>query len=121
MSEKIIKVVCSLGHREVLVPGGKIPYRLEDTVHGMVPEDYPLGDPRRDDEPIVLRAGAIVRASAREARPDGGSKLRLRCQVPCCPLDVELSWARLNRGEVGRELRENENAVVKIELWKLAG
>ena len=115
-----VKVICSgrpgRDHREVLV--GRIDYRAEDATVGPVPEDFAPGDPRREDEPITVHAGATVggRGATREDRPQGGTKSRIRCSV--CGLDLAVSWDTLNRDEVARRLVEA--GVRRVNLSALA-
>ena len=69
-----VKVVCSRGHDEVLI--GRLTHWDEDSLIGPLPEDFAPGDPRRAEEPTVVRAGTRARGLIREERPDGWSKAR---------------------------------------------
>jgi hypothetical protein len=116
-----VKVVCSRGHREVLI--GRIGYRAEDLRPSIGPEDFAPESGSRltaeDVEALTLHAGPTVgpgRGASREDRPDGGTKSRLRC--PTCRLDVPVSWNMLNRHRAAQRL---VSAGVKhLELAHLA-
>ncbi len=109
MSDEV-KVVCSRGHREVLI--GRIGHRDEDLRPSIGPEDFAPESGARltaeDVEELTLHAGATVgpgRGAAREERPDGGTKNRLRCPMPGCRLDVPVSWETLNSSGLAQRLR----------------
>ncbi|SET33086.1 hypothetical protein [Geodermatophilus poikilotrophus] len=104
----VVKVVCSRGHRRVLI--GTLGHREEDLRPSIGPEDFAPESGGRltaeDVEALTLHAGATVgpgRGAMREMRPDGGTKNRFRC--PACHLDVAVSWETLNGREVARKLR----------------
>jgi hypothetical protein len=118
-----VKVVCSRGHREVLI--GRIGHREEDLRPSIGPEDFAPESGARltaeDVEELTLHAGATVgpgRGAAREERPDGGTKNRLRCPVPTCRLDMPVSWETLNRSELAQRLRAA--GYTRLELSVLA-
>ncbi len=108
------KVMCSRGgHPRRFL--GQIDYRAEDRTVGPLPEDFAPGDPRRDEEPMTLFAGAVVMAGpgvTRELRPQGGSKSRFHCRR--CGLSVPVSWDALNRRGVARELTESGQSLVEL-------
>jgi hypothetical protein len=116
-----VKIVCSRGHREVLI--GRIGHRDEDLRPSIGPEDFAPDSGTKmtaeDVEELTLHAGATVgpgRGAVREERPDGGSKSRLRC--PQCGLDVPVAWATLNESEFARKFRAR--GYTRLELAVLA-
>jgi hypothetical protein len=119
VSHKMLKIVCSYDkrgdrHKEVLI--GRLSYRGEDVLYTPEPEHFAPGDPRRNDEPIVLRAGVTLRGGLlREERPEGGTKARAKCRR--CRADLPLSWETINRGAVIPRLLEE--GAPKVELRRL--
>jgi hypothetical protein len=108
-----VKVVCSRGHDEVLI--GRLTHWDEDSLIGPLPEDFAPGDPRRAEEPTVVRAGTRARGLIREERPDGWSKARGNCRR--CGFDLPVSWESLDRRGITRKLRDA--GIRKIELSRL--
>jgi hypothetical protein len=116
-----VKVVCSRGHREVLI--GCIGHRAEDLRPSIGSEDFAPESGARltaeDVEALTLHAGATIgpgRGAAREARPDGGTKNRLRCPVRTCRLDVPVSWETLNRSGLAQQLRAAGHTHVELSM-----
>ncbi len=116
-----VKVVCSRGHRRLLI--GTLGHRDEDLRPSIGPEDFAPESGARltveDVEALTLHAGATVgpgRGTARETRPDGGTKNRFTC--PACRLNVAVSWKTLNDSEVARRLRAA--GYTHVELSDLA-
>ena len=116
-----VKIVCSYrDHREVLVcqlgpPGITFP-------DGMYVYTLPCGTLLAEPRPSTPRALYQRPGVLSGGNPvHGGNKLRPRCRVPSCPLDVPLSWTTVEQTDWARKLLQSgRHQIELIELAHLA-
>ena len=111
-----VKIACARSHREVLIcwlgsPG-------TDFGEGMDVYTLPCGTlmaaPRRTTRRAIMGRPELVSGNP----VDGGNKLRLRCRVASCGLDVPLSWETVENTAWARRLVQS--GLRRVELSDLA-